>query len=80
MDAMIANCLDSVADMLPMCAGLAKLASNQSSHLKALAKVCIAICEDCEKECRKHEDKHAECKACAESCAACIKECKQLVA
>ncbi len=79
-DTSIAECLATVTDMLPMCTALAKLASNQSPHLAELAKVCIAVCESCEKECRKHEDKHTECKNCAESCAACIKECKKIVA
>jgi len=38
------------------------------------------VCEACEKECRKHEMKHAECKACADSCAACLKECQKIAA
>lgn len=76
-DTSIADCLRTVVDMLPMCATLTKLASHQSVHLAALARVCIAVCEDCEKECRKHENKHAACKACAESCAACIEACKK---
>lgn len=79
-DTSIADCLNTVAEMLPMCTALAKLASYNSTHLVALAKVCIDVCEACEKECRNHEDKHAECKACADSCAECIKECKKLVA
>jgi len=79
-DTTIAECLNTVAEMLPMCTALAKLAAYKSTHLVALAKVCIDVCEACEKECRKHEDKHAACKACAESCADCIKECKKIIA
>jgi Cys-rich four helix bundle protein (predicted Tat secretion target) len=79
-DTSIAECLATVTDMLPLCTALAKLASNQSSHLTELANVCISVCESCEKECRKHEKKHVECKNCAESCAACIKECKKIAA
>ncbi len=79
-DTSIARCLETVSDMLPMCDTLAKLATSGSPHLDDLARVCIAVCEDCEKECRKHEKKHAECRACAESCAACIEACRKLVA
>lgn len=79
-DTSIADCLASVSDMLVTCTGLSKLASNESAHLKAYAKVCIAVCKDCEKACAKHENHHAECKACAESCRACIKACEKAVA
>jgi len=79
-DTSIAECLATVTDMLPMCTALGKLAANQSTHLAKLASVCISVCEACEKECRKHEDKHKECRECAASCAACIKECKKIAA
>ena len=79
-DTSIADCLAAVNDMLPMCETLSKLATSQSDHLKDFAKVCIAVCEDCEKECKAHEDKHVECRECMKSCAHCIKECKKLVA
>lgn len=79
-DNSVADCADTVNEMLAMCTTLSKLASYQSKHLKAFAKVCIASCKDCRKECRKHEDKHAECKACAESCKNCIEQCEKLIA
>jgi len=79
-DNTIAECLMAVTDMLPMCNTLAKLASSQSSHLADFAKVCIAVCEDCEKACEEHADKHDECNACMKSCRVCIKECKKLIA
>jgi Cys-rich four helix bundle protein (predicted Tat secretion target) len=77
-DNSVADCLDSVGETLAMCAALSTMASSQSTHLNALAKVCIDVCKDCEKECEVHADKHAECKACMESCAACIEECEKL--
>lgn len=79
-DTSIAGCLASVTDMLPMCTAISKLAANQSDFTVDLAKICISVCEACEKECRKHEKKHEACRNCAESCAACIKECKKIVA
>lgn len=79
-DTSIARCLETVSEMLASCTALAQLASFQSPHLPAFAKVCISICEDCEKECRKHEDKHAACRNCAESCKECIAACKKIAA
>jgi len=79
-DKSVADCAESVNEMLSMCNALANLAANNSNHLIAFAQVCSAVCEDCEKECRKHENHHAECKACAESCAECITECNKLTA
>ena len=75
----MAACAESVTEMLVMCEGLAKMASYRSPHLKEYAKVCIAVCEDCEDECKKHSDKHVECKKCEESCADCIEACKNIV-
>lgn len=79
-DTSIADCMASVSEMLATCTALSQMASYQSKHLATLAKVCIAVCEDCEKECNKHGKKHAECKACADSCRDCIKACKKVAA
>ena len=79
-DATLAACAKSVYQTTAACDALARLAAANSPHLAAYAKVCQAICTDCEKECRKHEKHHAECKACAESCAACAEECKKVAA
>lgn len=79
-DTSVANCAESVQEMLASCTAMSKLAAYNSKHLKAMMKVCISVCEDCEKECKKHADKHAECKACANSCADCIKVCKEYLA
>jgi Cys-rich four helix bundle protein (predicted Tat secretion target) len=79
-DTTIAECLDAVSVMIPMCETLTKMASFQSKHLNAYAKVCIEVCKDCKAACEEHAKMHAECKACMESCAACIKECEKLAA
>ncbi len=78
-DTSIAECLSSVAETLPTCRALAALASSESKHLKALAKVCIDICQDCYDQCEKHQE-HVECKECMDSCAVCIDECKKILA
>jgi len=79
-DTSVAECMDIVNQMLPMCRALASLASAQSEHLYEFAQVCASVCKDCEKECEVHADKHAECKICMESCADCIKQCEKLTA
>ncbi len=75
----MAICARSVQQTLAMCSALQQLASYQSKQLKALAKITMDVCKECEDECRKHEKKHAACRDCAEACVACYKECKALV-
>lgn len=79
-DISVADCADTVTDMLAMCTALTQMASSQSKHLAGVAKVCAAVCKDCKKACEKHADKHAACKACAESCEDCIKACEKIAA
>lgn len=78
-DKSIAKCMETVRAMLPVCAAMAQLASLDAKRVKELAAVCVAVCGDCEDECRKHEFHHRECKACAESCAAMVKEARKLL-
>jgi Cys-rich four helix bundle protein (predicted Tat secretion target) len=77
-DKAMAACAQSVSQTIALCNALESLAAQQSSLVPALAKVTLEACQNCEKECRKHEQ-HAQCKACAESCVACIKECKAVL-
>lgn len=76
-DTTLAACAKSVNELIVACAALQALAIDKSSHLPAFAKAVMAVCEDCEKECRKHEAKHEVCKACAEACKTCAAECKK---
>ncbi len=79
-DTSVAECADTVHEMLASCTAMGKLAAYDSRHLKDFVRVCIGVCEDCEKACREHENKHAECKACADSCTDCIRVCKEYLA
>ncbi len=79
-DTSVAECADTVQEMLAMCTALTQMASYNSKQLPQVARICREVCLSCEKECRKHEDKHAQCKACAESCETCAKECKKIAA
>jgi Cys-rich four helix bundle protein (predicted Tat secretion target) len=77
-DTSLAECLESVLAMMPMCTAVARLAALDAPRLKDVAKLCADICADCEKVCRKHEAHHAVCKACADSCARFAKESRKL--
>ena len=76
----MAACAQSVSELLATCDALMQLSIQESKFTPAMAKVAAEVCAACEKECRKHEKKHAECKACADSCAACLKDCKAIAA
>jgi Cys-rich four helix bundle protein (predicted Tat secretion target) len=72
------GCGKSVNETIAICVALQALACQDARSLKALAKLAEETCLACEKECRKHRDKHKECKDCADSCVACAKQCKAL--
>lgn len=78
-DTSLKDCLTSVQMMMPMCVALGRAAALDTPRLKEIVKVCLAVCEDCEKECKKHAEHHAACKACMESCGTCIAECKKVL-
>jgi Cys-rich four helix bundle protein (predicted Tat secretion target) len=77
-DTSMAECFNSVRTMLPVCEGLEQLARMNSSHLKAYAAVCAAVCRDCEKACKPHAAQMPPCKACMDACAACAAACEKV--
>lgn len=77
-DTTMAECAFAVEQMLKACDAFSYLAAYDSPHLPAMARVCVSVCEDCERECRKHEEHQPECKACADACAALIREAKKV--
>lgn len=77
-DPSLAECLEAVLVMMPMCTAVARAARFDAARLKAVVALCRDVCEDCETVCRKHAEHHAVCKACADSCAAFVKESKTL--
>jgi Cys-rich four helix bundle protein (predicted Tat secretion target) len=78
-DTTLAVCAKKVTDLITICRSLQGLAIANSPYLIAQSKIALAVCIDCEKECRKHE-KHATCKACADACLECAAECRKLAA
>lgn len=79
-DTMLGDCAKSVQQMLGVCRAVGPLVYAESKHLAAFAKLCAAVCSDCEAVCRKHEGHHAICKRCAEACAKTVAEAKKIAA
>lgn len=79
-DMTMANCTETVSEMLVMCDAMSQMTTFDSKYIAKLASICVQTCKDCEKECAKHEKIHAACAACAKSCRACIKACKKIAA
>ena len=75
-----ADCTRKVNEMRPICSAFSYQLAGNSPYVKALSEVCRQACEDCEKKCRVHEDKHMECKECAEACAQVIAAIESLSA
>lgn len=78
-DTSLAKCADTVNEMIVMCRALARMATYQSTQTKAVAKVCMDVCQTCADECGKHSDTHPNCKACEQSCLECIEEIKKIL-
>ena len=74
-DLTLADCASKVHEMQAVCDAFSYLLAANSEYTKAFAGVCTKVCEDCEKECRKH-DEHIECKACADACADVVDQIK----
>ena len=78
-DTSLAECSESVRQKLAVCSAVGPLADAGSKHLKDAARLCVAVCSDCEGACRKHENHHAACKRCADACARTIAEAKKVL-
>jgi Cys-rich four helix bundle protein (predicted Tat secretion target) len=74
-DLMLADCAARVHEMRAICGAFSYLLAANSSYVREYAPICAQVCEDCEEECRKHEE-HIECKACAQACADMVDQIK----
>lgn len=74
----MAACLSAVRDMLAACEALLDLASAESKHTKAMAKLCSDTCSDCAKACEPHAQHMAICAQCRDACLECEKACKEV--
>jgi Cys-rich four helix bundle protein (predicted Tat secretion target) len=74
-DLELADCAAKVHEMRAICEAFSYLLAANSSYASDYSVICARVCEDCEKECRKHEE-HIECKACAKACADVVDQIK----
>jgi Cys-rich four helix bundle protein (predicted Tat secretion target) len=79
-DTSVAECTKSANLMTPFCDTFARFAVADSALLKDMAKMCVMVCENCEKMCHEHEDEHVECFECAQACRNSIKICGRYLA
>ena len=79
-DTSLAECSKAVRDMLAVCNATQILVVGKPAYVKSAVQLCIDACTDCERACRKHEERHAICKTCAEACAATIKAARAYLA
>lgn len=74
-DTELAVCAQKVHEMVAICQAFSYLLTSNSTYTKEYAGVCEKVCNDCERECLKH-DEHIECKACAQACAELVDQIK----
>lgn len=78
-DTSMAACTTATFDTIAVCRALGSLASVNSAHTKALAKVVERVCLECKKECDKFPQ-YKECVDMGAACKACADECKKIAA
>ena len=74
-DLELADCASKTHEMQAVCEAFSYLLAANSKYVSEYAAICENVCNDCERECRKHEE-HVECKACAEACASLVDQIK----
>jgi Cys-rich four helix bundle protein (predicted Tat secretion target) len=75
---MMAECLQSVLELVSSCENLMTLVALESVYAKDFAKLTAKVCSDCGKICEKHAKHMEACKACMEACRECEKACLAL--
>jgi hypothetical protein len=73
---MLAKCIQLDMECSAICYAAAQLMSLNSSHAKALCRLCAEICEECGRECSKHDHEH--CRVCADMCKKCAAACREM--
>lgn len=79
-DKSLGDCAKMVNQMLAVCRAVGPIADAGGTHLVAMARLCQAVCTDCEKACREHAAHHDVCKACADACESTAAAAKALLA
>jgi hypothetical protein len=75
---MMRKCIQLDMECAAICYAAARIMSLNSDHAVEICSICASICDECGKECRKHD--HDHCQECARLCLACAEECKKMAA
>jgi hypothetical protein len=70
------KCIELCFYCADVCRFALKYLSCDSSFGKEIIQYCAKVCDDCAKECEKHEMDH--CKKCAVVCLECSKVCQEM--
>jgi len=76
------KCVELSGDCADLCRAAARIAVRPHSdtrHLKAVLRVCVALCEEYAAFCGRHTDEPA-CVASRVACTQCVAACKQALA
>lgn len=76
-DTSMAECANSVFQLVSACDALAALTAVNSPHAHAFAKTVELVCDDCKKQCDQFP-KIAACVACGDACKRCADECRKI--
>ncbi len=71
---MMAKCIATDRVCSDVCALTIQALARDCTYAPDFVKLCAKVCEDCGKECEKHD--HDHCQACAKACFACAEACR----
>lgn len=72
---MMARCIMLDRDCSEICGLTISMVASESEFATKALELCIAACDECARECRKHRYDH--CEKCAEACEKCSEACRE---
>ncbi|WP_415582623.1 four-helix bundle copper-binding protein [Flavobacterium longum] len=75
---MMARCIQLDMECAAACYAAAQLMSLGSAYAADMCRLCADICEECGRECSRHDNEH--CNECAAACWECGNECRTMAA
>lgn len=71
---MMTRCIKLDKDCSEICGLALSLVASDSEFSEDILELCIAACEACAEECKKHNYEH--CQECAKACQKCAEACR----
>ncbi|WP_400242957.1 four-helix bundle copper-binding protein [Niallia sp. JL1B1071] len=68
------DCIHTNRECIQFCSYLEQAIIRKSPYAKEFAEICLSVCQDCARECEKHDHRH--CQYCADICRECANACK----